>query len=347
MCYLRQTSWEEGPRTVFHDLITPHRSYAFSKGPLPSTPKSGRWETVSTSVDGSRAKTGFSGRSGGFSPLMTDFSEGLGGSLRALQDQKIVGAKRDKFSNKREGLHQNRGKFDHVLVPAEKRTTQVPTQPRPKREKSYKFKPKTLLVLSQEFHDQKASLQNDLVGPFQNPAKLNGIQYCGPAHVWQSIDRPTVRSMSTFEEYLERTVNSMRGDSQIAFHPSMTVLKKNKFVARRTITQNRKLPAMPVRSVSIGLDHLDFQAASSQLSMRAERSATSLGFAPSREIGDMHRLQAPWMVDPSLFVRVYADAIQTIHSSNISSPTLVLRGGGARSPESSEMVGARGEGELW
>ena len=34
MCYLRQTSWEEGPRTVFHDLITPHRSYAFTKGPL-------------------------------------------------------------------------------------------------------------------------------------------------------------------------------------------------------------------------------------------------------------------------------------------------------------------------
>jgi len=61
----------------------------------------------------------------------------------------------------------------------------------------------------------------------------------------------------------------------------------------------------------------------------------------------MHRLQAPWMVDPSLFVRVYADAIQTIDPSNIPSATPVLRGGGARSLESSEMVGVRGEGELW
>jgi hypothetical protein len=29
MGYLRQMSWEEEKRTVYHDLLTPHRSYAF------------------------------------------------------------------------------------------------------------------------------------------------------------------------------------------------------------------------------------------------------------------------------------------------------------------------------
>lgn len=77
-----------------------------------------------------------------------------------------------------------------------------------------------MLVLSQEFYDHNASLQNDLVGPFHNPSKIKGIQYCGPQERWHAVGRPTVRSMSTFEEYLERTVNSMRSDSQIAFHPS-------------------------------------------------------------------------------------------------------------------------------
>ena len=28
--YLREMSWEEGQRTIYHDLITPHRSYAFA-----------------------------------------------------------------------------------------------------------------------------------------------------------------------------------------------------------------------------------------------------------------------------------------------------------------------------
>ena len=27
--YLRQMSWEEDQRTLYHDLLTPHRSYAF------------------------------------------------------------------------------------------------------------------------------------------------------------------------------------------------------------------------------------------------------------------------------------------------------------------------------
>jgi hypothetical protein len=102
-------------------------------------------------------------------------------------------------------------------------TTQAWAVPRLKPQKTYKFKPKTMLVLSQEFYDQNSSLQNDLVGPFQNPSKINGIQYCGPQQKWHGIDRPAVRSMSTFEEYLERTVNSIRGDSQIAFHPSQVL----------------------------------------------------------------------------------------------------------------------------
>jgi len=28
--YLRDMSWEEDQRTLYHDLITPHRSYAFA-----------------------------------------------------------------------------------------------------------------------------------------------------------------------------------------------------------------------------------------------------------------------------------------------------------------------------
>ena len=42
------------------------------------------------------------------------------------------------------------------------------------------------------------------------------------------------------------------------------------------------------------------------------RSSTDglAGFSPAREVADMHRLQAPWIVDPALFVRVFADAIQ-------------------------------------
>lgn len=97
---------------------------------------------------------------------------------------------------------------------------QIPSIVRAKPPKMYKFKPKSMLVLSQEFHDQNASLENDLVGPFHNPSKIKGIQYCGPQKRWYAVRRPTVCSMSTFEEYLERTVNSIQGDSQIAFHPS-------------------------------------------------------------------------------------------------------------------------------
>ena len=97
---------------------------------------------------------------------------------------------------------------------------QVPTIPREKPQRQFKFKPKSMLVLSQEFYDQNASLQNDLVGPFHNPSKIKGIQYCGPQEKWRTVGRPIVRSMSTFEEYLERTVNTIRGDSEIAFHPS-------------------------------------------------------------------------------------------------------------------------------
>jgi hypothetical protein len=42
-----------------------------------------------------------------------------------------------------------------------------------------------------------------------------------------------------------------------------------------------------------------------------QRSTDGLaGFSPAREVVDMHRLQAPWIVDPALFVRVFADAIQ-------------------------------------
>ena len=39
--------------------------------------------------------------------------------------------------------------------------------PREKPAKLYKFKAKTMFVLSQEFYDHNASLQNDLVGPFK------------------------------------------------------------------------------------------------------------------------------------------------------------------------------------
>jgi hypothetical protein len=37
----------------------------------------------------------------------------------------------------------------------------------------------------------------------QDPDKIKGIQYCGPAQAWNGVDRPKIRSMSTFEEYLE------------------------------------------------------------------------------------------------------------------------------------------------
>jgi len=162
---------------------------------------------------------------------------------------------------------------------------QKPTQPRVKPEKGYKFKPKTMMVLSQEFSDQNARLQNDLAGPFQNPAKIRGVQYCGPGQRWEMLDRPAVRSLSSFEEYLERTVNSIRGDSQIAFHPSQglahATLSKDQFLSRRTAPSRRRLSVIHGRSSSAGLDRLDFQAASTQLSVRAERSATALGVCQS------------------------------------------------------------------
>lgn len=159
--------------------------------------------------------------------------------------------------------------------------SQKPTQPRIKPQKDYKFKPKTMLVLSQEFSDQNARLQNDLAGPFQDPTKIKGVQYCGPGRRWEALDRPAVRSLSSFEEYLERTVNSIRGDSQIAFHPSQglsqATLNKERFLPRRRAPPRHAGSGKTRRSASVGLDRLDFQAASAQLSLRAERSATSLG----------------------------------------------------------------------
>lgn len=138
-----------------------------------------------------------------------------------------------------------------------------------------------MLVLSQEFSDHNAQLQNDLAGPFQNPAKIKGVQYCGPGQRWEMLNRPAVRSLSSFEEYLERTVNSIRGDSQIAFHPSQglsqATLSKDQFLSRRTAPSRKRLSVKHGRSSSLGLDRMDFQAASTQLSVRAERSATSLG----------------------------------------------------------------------
>ncbi len=81
-----------------------------------------------------------------------------------------------------------------------------------------------MVVLSQQFHDQNASIANELAGPFQNHQRLTGIQYCGPQQRWQGLKTPTVRSVSTFEEYLERTVNSIKENAQIAFHPSQVVM---------------------------------------------------------------------------------------------------------------------------
>ena len=179
----------------------------------------------------------------------------------------------------------------------------------------YKFKAKTMLVLSQEFQDQNASLQNELAGPFQNPDKIRGVQYCGPTSnivrinpVWQGLDRPSVRSLSTFEEYLERTVNSIRGASHISFQPSRTQAQPTNFEPRRKCSNSTlRNHSIRSRSQSSGeVQQLDFQAASNQLALRAERSSTSLGFSPAREVAEMHRTRPPWMVDPPLFVRVFA-----------------------------------------
>jgi len=43
--------------------------------------------------------------------------------------------------------------------------------------------------------------------------------------------------------------------------------------------------------------------ASMHIIKRSERAATSLGFAPSREVVSMHRSKPPWQVDPSIYVR--------------------------------------------
>lgn len=40
-----------------------------------------------------------------------------------------------------------------------------------------------------------------------------------------------------------------------------------------------------------------------------EGGRNRVGFSPAREVIDMHRLRAPWIVDPALFVRVFADAM--------------------------------------
>ena len=45
------------------------------------------------------------------------------------------------------------------------------------------------------------------------------------------------------------------------------------------------------------------------------------GFSPSREVVDMHRKNAPWLVDPALFVRVFVDAFQDASASASTAPS--------------------------
>ena len=326
--YLREMSWDEEQRTVYHDLLTPHRSYAFrAQNPVRSPIR--RW-TAGSAVEASALGAGEQIEPpGAQTPQGLDRS--LSRALSSLQEQGATGMEKDEVPWKADGpglpkvITRRSVQFPSKQrrpAPASRRddplqrvASRIASKGTEAPSRLYKFKAKTMLVLSQEFHDQNASLQNELAGPFQNPDKIRGVQYCGPTSnivrinpVWQGLDRPSVRSLSTFEEYLERTVNSIRGASHISFQPSRTQAQPTNFEPRRKFSNSTlRNHSIRSRSQSSGeVPQLDFQGASNQLALRAERSSTSLGFSPAREVAEMHRTRPPWMVDPPLFVRVFA-----------------------------------------
>mmetsp|Transcript_15188 Transcript_15188/g.30033 ORF Transcript_15188/g.30033 Transcript_15188/m.30033 type:complete len:354 (-) Transcript_15188:370-1431(-) len=121
----------------------------------------------------------------------------------------------------------------------------------------------------------EADMPNELAGPFRGEDGR--------------MQMPTVKQMSTFEDYLERTVNSVR-QSPIRFDDSVKQLDRKQFKPR-WMRRGIETPPPPVDEASM------------MLVKRAERAATSLGFAPSREVVGMHRERPPWQIDPSIYVR--------------------------------------------
>uniref|UniRef100_A0A6U4IVZ0 Uncharacterized protein n=1 Tax=Hemiselmis andersenii TaxID=464988 RepID=A0A6U4IVZ0_HEMAN len=127
-----------------------------------------------------------------------------------------------------------------------------------------------------------ADVPNELSGPFRGEDGR--------------VQMPAVKQVSTFEDYLERTVNSVRS-SPIRFDDSVKQLDRKQFKPRWM----RRGIQTPEPSVD---------EASMNIVKRAERAATSLGFAPSREVVGMHRQRPPWQVDPSIYVRAGMASVQ-------------------------------------
>mmetsp|Transcript_33142 Transcript_33142/g.83633 ORF Transcript_33142/g.83633 Transcript_33142/m.83633 type:complete len:349 (-) Transcript_33142:25-1071(-) len=121
----------------------------------------------------------------------------------------------------------------------------------------------------------EADMPNELSGPFRGDDGR--------------VQMPSVKQMSTFEDYLERTVNSVCS-TPIRFDDSVKQLDRKQFKPR---WMRRGIQTPPP---SVDEESMNFVK-------KAERAATSLGFAPSSEVVGMHRQRPPWQVDPSIYVR--------------------------------------------